>query len=150
MSLKPSRDIWKHIFKTKQTTKLDNGGALQWQRQTDFWVWGQPDLYSEFQARQVCIVKSCLTKPKKPWRVKTRNKQKGLGEWPRGSGANALVGHPTFAFPLLLVLRWGPSLPSAGLSPGLDTSCWTSGTLWGYTTSSWPATRSCPFTLQLW
>jgi hypothetical protein len=34
------------------------------QRQVDFWVWGQPDLQSEFQDSQGYTEKPCLEKPK--------------------------------------------------------------------------------------
>jgi hypothetical protein len=40
------------------------------QRQADFWVWGQPDLQSEFQDIQGYIEKSCLKK------TKNKNKKK--------------------------------------------------------------------------
>jgi hypothetical protein len=39
--------------------------ALGRQRQADFWVWGQPDLQSEFQDSQGYTEKPCLKKKKK-------------------------------------------------------------------------------------
>jgi hypothetical protein len=38
--------------------------ALGRQRQTDFWVWGQPGLQSEFQDSQGCTEKPCVEKQK--------------------------------------------------------------------------------------
>jgi hypothetical protein len=38
--------------------------ALGRQRQTDFWVWGQPGLQSEFQESRGYTEKPCLEKPK--------------------------------------------------------------------------------------
>jgi hypothetical protein len=39
--------------------------ALGRQRQGDFWVWGQPDLQSEFQDSQGYTEKPCFKKKKK-------------------------------------------------------------------------------------
>jgi hypothetical protein len=48
--------------------------ALGRQRQEDFWVWGQPDLQSEFQDSQGYTEKPCLEKQNKIKQTK-QNKQ---------------------------------------------------------------------------
>jgi hypothetical protein len=47
--------------------------ALGRQRQTDFWVRGQPGLQSEFQDSQGCTEKPCLEEKKKSKKQKTNS-----------------------------------------------------------------------------
>jgi hypothetical protein len=50
--------------------------ALERQRQADFWVWGQPDLQSEFQDNQSYTEKPCLQKKQTNKQTTTKNKTK--------------------------------------------------------------------------
>jgi hypothetical protein len=53
--------------------------ALRRQRQADFWVWGQPDLQSEFQDSQDYTEKPCLGKKEKKKKKKKKKKRKDVG-----------------------------------------------------------------------